>query len=157
MSSARHTCFMTRETNAGKGEKTRLKVYWPSSLSHASLLRVCVRRIVEMTPDRTCFTHRARINGIGEKKEKKKTCSGLHGRTQVDGVGKQRVLSWTGGYFSWKMLHQFDSDPRVSLHSREHSRLGYTRANKKNVCLRENRFQTVSDLNFLDRIAEHRS
>lgn len=109
-----------------------------------------------MTPDRTCFTHRARINGI-EKKKKKKTCPGLHGRAQLDGVGKQRVLSWTSmGTFPGKLLHQFDSDPRESCYIRASTRGTREQTGKISAC-EEIVSRTVPNLYFLDLIAEHRS
>lgn len=87
------------------------------------------------------------------RRYRKKTCSGLHGRAQVDGVGKQRVLSRTGT-FPGKLPHQFDSDPRVSLLARALPSSG-TRANRKNVYLkRRDRFQSISALSFFDRVAD---
>lgn len=81
------------------------------------------------------------------RRYRKKTCSGLHGRAQVGGVGKQRVLSRTDT-FPGKLLHQFDSDPRVSLLART---LGIARngQTKKNVRLRKDRFRGYTGVNFL--------
>lgn len=80
------------------------------------------------------------------RRYRKKTCSGLHGRAQVGGVGKQRVLSRTGA-FPGKLPHQFDSDPRVSLLARALPYSG-TRANRKNVLLARRSFLDYFRLEF---------
>lgn len=80
------------------------------------------------------------------RRYRKKTCSGLHGRAQVGGVGKQRVLSRTGT-FPGKLPHQFDSDPRVSLLARALP-CKATRANRKNVLLARRSFLDYFRLKF---------
>jgi len=146
--SARNTCFMTRKTTrARKRARKFIDLHPFRTQPLAGPFCAPRRRIylptVEMTPNLlyTRCTYR---------RYRKKTCSGLHGRAQVGGVGKQRVLSRTGT-FPGKLPHQFDSDPRVSLFARALPGSG-TRANRKNVCSQEDRFQTISALNFLDRV-----
>lgn len=47
--------------------------------------------------------------------KKKKTCSGLHEKGSGRTVLVNRVLLYERILSSWKLLHRFDSDPRISL------------------------------------------
>lgn len=133
---------MTRKTTPGRVRKARLQVYRPSSLSHITIrvpfagLRSPYRRsylAIEMTPGETCFTHRARINEEKKKKRARDYTGGLKSMALVN----REFYHGRLGTFPAKLLHQFDSDPRVSLHSREY-------ANKQEKCLlakNSNRFR----------------
>jgi len=100
---------------------------------------------VEMTPDGTCFTHDARIDGIGKKRARDYT-GGLKSAASVNREFYHgRVLS----------LENCPTNliaTRESRYSRGALPGSGTRANRKNVCSREDRFQTISALNFLDRV-----
>lgn len=78
-----------------EGERTRLKVYRPSSLSHTEgplpflcALFALIRRGYRRNDARNLLYTRCTY-----RRYRKKTCPGLHRRAQVGGVGKQRVLS----------------------------------------------------------------
>lgn len=150
--SARNTCFMTRKTTRDRVRKRARKfidlhpfrIQPPPAGPFCAPYRRTYLPTVEMTPDGTCFTHDARIDGIGKKRARDYT-GGLKSAASVNREFYHgRVLS----------LENCPTNliaTRESHYSREHTRAW---ANRKNVCLREDRFQTVSALNFLDRVAD---
>jgi len=81
-----------------------------------------------MTPDGTCFTHDARIDGIGKKRARDYT-------GELKSVASVNREFYHGpGTFPGKLPHQFDSNPRVSLFARALSGVGLY-ASKQKKCL----------------------
>lgn len=134
--SLRNTCFTTRKTTRDRARKRGWKFIdlHPFRTQPFSQGLFCAlhRRIylptVEMTPDGTCFTHDARIDGIG-KKRARDYMGELKSAASVN-----REFYHGPGTFPGKLPHQFDSDPRVSLLARVLPGVGLY-ASKQEKCL----------------------